>query len=45
LELNFAAADIAFGNTGDLYNNNMIVYDRETESFWSQMKASAPANA
>ena len=39
--LNFAASDIAFGNTGGLHNNNMVMYDRETESFWSQMKASA----
>ncbi len=39
--INFAADNIAFGNTGGLYYNNMVMYDRETESFWAQMKASA----
>ena len=29
--------DISFGNTGALYNNNVVMYDRQTRSFWSQM--------
>ena len=33
----FDAADLAFGNTGALYNNNVVMYDRETRSVWSQM--------
>lgn len=28
--------EIEFGNTGKLYNNNMVMYDKKTESFWSQ---------
>jgi len=27
-----------FGVSGLLYNNNLIMYDRNTESFWSQMR-------
>ena len=27
----------AFGNTGGLFNNNMVMYDRTSSSFWSQM--------
>ncbi len=26
-----------FGVSGHLYNNNLVPYDRETESYWSQM--------
>lgn len=26
-----------FGVSGSLFNNNLIAYDRETESYWSQM--------
>ena len=26
-----------FGNTGGLFNNNMVMYDRTSRSFWSQM--------
>jgi len=33
----FEAADIDFGNTGSLYNNNVVMYDRQTFSTWSQM--------
>ena len=33
----FEAADIDFGNTGSLFNNNVVMYDRETFSTWSQM--------
>ncbi len=29
--------EISFGNTGALYNNNVVMYDRESRSFWSQM--------
>jgi hypothetical protein len=39
--IHFATEEIAFGNTGGLYNNNMVMYDRRTESFWSQMRLSA----
>ena len=37
--INFAADDVAFGNTGGLYISNMVTYDRDTESFWAQMRA------
>ena len=36
--INIAGDRIEFGNTGGLYNNNMVMYDRETESFWGQMR-------
>jgi hypothetical protein len=36
--INIAGDGIVFGNTGGLYNNNMVMYDRETESFWGQMR-------
>lgn len=39
--INFDGRDIDFGNTGGLHNNNMVMYDRTSESFWSQMKTSA----
>jgi len=31
----------AFGVSGLLYNSDMLLYDRETQSLWSQMKAQA----
>ena len=36
--INFDTPDLAFGNSGALYNNNLVMYDRETGSFWSQMR-------
>ena len=33
----FAANNIVFGNSGALYNNNVVMFDRETRSIWSQM--------
>ena len=36
--INISGDGIEFGNTGGLYNNNMVMYDRETESFWAQMR-------
>ena len=30
-------ADSSFGVSGFLYNSNLLLYDRETESLWSQM--------
>lgn len=32
-----SAADPSFGTTGFLYNSNLIMYDRETLTIWSQM--------
>jgi hypothetical protein len=32
-----AASNATFGVSGLLYNSNLILYDRETESFWAQM--------
>ena len=37
----FDGSSIVFGNTGALYNNNVVMYDRRTESLWSQMAAGA----
>jgi hypothetical protein len=33
-------ADTTFGTTGFLYENNLIFYDRETVTYWSQMSNS-----
>lgn len=34
---NMASSDPTFGTSGKLYNSNLVMYDRETGSFWSQM--------
>ena len=39
--INFAADDIAFSNTGGLYISNLVMYDRNTESFWGQMRTAS----
>ena len=31
------SADSTFGTSGTLYNSNLVLYDRETKSLWSQM--------
>jgi len=36
-EGNAVAADPSFGVSGFLYNSNLLLYDRETKSLWSQM--------
>ena len=33
--------DLTFGVSGLLYNSDMLLYDRETESLWSQIKKQA----
>jgi len=35
------SSDPTFGNTGFLYNSNLVMYDRETKSIWSQMLGAA----
>jgi hypothetical protein len=32
-----ASADPTFGTSGQLFNSNLVMYDRETNSWWSQM--------
>ena len=39
----YDASRIEFGNSGSLYNNNMVMYDRGSRSLWSQMRANAIA--
>ncbi len=46
--INFEGDDIAFGNTGNLFNNNLVMYDqissgdqRTSSSIWSQMRLSS----
>lgn len=34
----YDGAETTFGVSGLLYNNNLIMYDRETQSLWSQLK-------
>jgi len=38
-ERSLKGSNTTFGVSGLLYNNNVVVYDRLTESYWSQMKA------
>ena len=35
---NFIGLNTDFGVSGLLYNNNLILYDRESDNYWSQMK-------
>jgi hypothetical protein len=35
--INFDGSEIAFGNSGALFNNNMVMYNRATRNLWSQM--------
>lgn len=32
---------VAFGTSGKLYNNNLVMYDRKTDTLWSQAKGEA----
>ena len=32
---------LTFGNTGALWENNLVMYDRQTQSVWSQMRLQA----
>lgn len=34
---NMESANPTFGTSGNLYNSNLVLYDRETFSFWAQM--------
>jgi hypothetical protein len=36
-----AGDDLSFGVSGLLYNSDVLMYDRETESLWSQLKMEA----
>ena len=36
--ISFEGDRITFGNSGVLFNNNLVMYDRETRSLWSQMR-------
>jgi hypothetical protein len=36
-EGSMTAANPTFGTSGLLYNSNLIMYDRQTQSYWSQM--------
>ncbi|MGD9489887.1 MAG: DUF3179 domain-containing protein [Calditrichaceae bacterium] len=38
IKVNNAARETTFGVSGLLYNTNLIMYDRLTDSYWSQMK-------
>ena len=33
----FGGADLVFGVSGLVYNNNMLMFDRQTKSYWSQL--------
>ena len=36
--INFDGSEIEFGNSGALYNNNLVMYNRDTRDLWSQMR-------
>ena len=33
--------EVEFGTSGKLYNSNLVMYDRETDSYWSQIDGKA----
>ncbi len=39
--MGFERGDTEFGVSGHLLNSNLVMYDRETESYWPQMLATA----
>lgn len=39
--MGFRRGDTTFGVSGNLVNSNLVMYDRETESLWPQMLATA----
>lgn len=36
-----AGAAVEFGTSGNLYNSNLVMYDRQTGTYWSQMEGIA----
>lgn len=40
-EANINEKRVLFGVSGNLYNSNVLLYDRDTESLWSQLKMEA----
>ncbi len=38
---NVAGRELSFGVSGLLYNSDVLLYDRQTESLWSQLKSQA----
>lgn len=36
--INFDGSAIEFGNSGALFNNNLVMYNRDTRDLWSQMR-------
>lgn len=41
--LNFVGDTVSFGNSGGLFSSNLLMYDRETQSMWPQMRAGSVA--
>ncbi len=40
-ERTFGDAGVEFGTTGKLYNSNLVMYDRATDTYWSQISGQA----
>jgi hypothetical protein len=41
IEVNGVSKSVEFGTSGKLYNSNLVMYDRETDTYWSQIGGKA----
>ncbi|MBI2151649.1 DUF3179 domain-containing protein [Candidatus Woesearchaeota archaeon] len=41
IEINGQRVETEFGTSGKLYNSNLVMYDRKTDSFWTQIDGKA----
>jgi hypothetical protein len=41
INLNGERKEVEFGTSGKLYNSNLVMYDRETQTYWTQIDGNA----
>jgi hypothetical protein len=41
IDLNGEIKEVEFGTSGKLYNSNLVMYDRETQTYWTQIDGKA----
>jgi hypothetical protein len=41
IEVNGERKEVEFGTSGKLYNSNLVMYDRETQTYWTQIGGKA----
>ena len=41
IDINGERKEVEFGTSGKLYNSNLVMYDRETQSYWTQIDGKA----